>query len=77
MAKTCERCQGRMENTTIAVCGRCSRRCEWCGARLGQLNYAQSCGLCKSGEVLGKATHKLGLGRLAKHFLRTLYSNKK
>jgi hypothetical protein len=66
-----------MQNTSLAVCGKCSRRCEWCGAKLSQLNYVQTCGLCKAGEVLGKTTNKLGVERVSKSFFRTLYSNKK
>ena len=41
------------------------------------MNYAQSCGFCKSGEILGKATQMLGVDRISKSFLRTALSGKK
>jgi hypothetical protein len=77
MTKLCDRCQGALQNSSLAICGKCSRHCEWCNAKLSQLNYAQTCGLCKSGEVLGKTTHKLGVERISKSFFRALFSNKK
>ncbi|HZC88448.1 MAG TPA: hypothetical protein VE199_02425, partial [Nitrososphaera sp.] len=76
MEKLCTKCGGKIHNTSLTVCGKCSRRCEWCGARLNQLNPIQTCGFCKTGEVLGKVTHKLGIGRLSKSFLRTALSDK-
>ena len=77
LAKLCELCHGKIQNASLKICGKCSRKCEWCGARLNQLNYAQTCGFCKTGEVLGKTTHKLGVGRISKSFLRTALSDKK
>lgn len=77
MSKLCERCHGKIQNTVLTLCGKCSRHCEWCDARLNQMNYAQSCGFCKSGEILGKATQMLGVDRISKSFLRTALSGKK
>jgi len=77
MPKLCHRCEGPLKNNSLSICGKCSRRCEWCGAKLSQLNYGQTCGFCKSGEVLGKATHKIGVGRVSKSFLRTALADKK
>jgi hypothetical protein len=77
MAKLCGKCNGKIQNTALTICGRCSRRCEWCGARLNQLNYGQTCGFCRTGATIGKATHKLGVDRLSKSFLRTALADKK
>jgi hypothetical protein len=75
MAKLCSKCEGKIQNTSLTVCGKCSRRCEWCGAKLNQLNYAQTCGFCRTGSALGKVTHKVGVGRISKSFLRTALSD--
>jgi len=66
-----------LQNPSLSICGKCSRHCEFCGERLGELNYMQVCGYCKTGRILGKATQKLGIDRISKELLRTLFSRKK